>query len=266
MIDIDVAKIEQIIRHVAATEVIPRFNNLEKSEIRQKNPGDFVTVADEASERAFTKLLAEALPGSLVVGEEAVAKDISVLDQLKGDKPVWVIDPIDGTYNYSHNSKKFGILISLVQNGVTQYGWAFDAPGNRMAVAQRGAGTFLDGKRMKINCTATELKQLSGRGGGSAKMPVSPFKEIYNQRCSLHDFMDFITGAADFITHTPKVTPWDHAPTCLLAQEAGGYVAMNAEEIPYDPTLYGPALLLIAPDKAWWGKLFTVLHPQARRA
>jgi fructose-1,6-bisphosphatase/inositol monophosphatase family enzyme len=266
MKDIDSKKIEDIIRHVAATEVMPRFNNLQKSDIREKNPGDFVTVADEASERVFTKLLVEALPGSLVVGEEAVSKDISVLDRFKGDKPVWVIDPIDGTYNFSHGSKKFGILISLVQNGATQYGWAFDAPGNRMAVAQRGAGTFLDGKRMKVNCTATEFKQLCGRGGGLAKILQSPFKEIFNQRCSLHDFMDFITGATDFITHRPKVTPWDHAACCLLAEEAGGYVAMNETEIPYDPTLLGPAHLLIAPDKEWWQKLFPVVQPHARRA
>ena len=78
--------------------------------------------------------------------------------------------------------------------------------------------------------------------------------------------MDFITGAAEFITHKPKVTPWDHGACCLLAQEAGGYVAMNETEIPYDPTLYGPALLLVAPDKEWWHKLFPVLHPQVRRA
>ena len=266
MTDIDSSKIEQIIRHVAATEVMPRWKNLQKSDIREKGPGDLVTVADEASERLFTKLLVEALPGSLVVGEEAVAKDISVLDQFKGDKPVWVIDPIDGTYNFSHGKEKFGILLSLVQNGVTQYGWAFDAPGNRMAVAQRGAGTFLDGKRLKVTCEATSFKQLSGRGGGSAKMPISPFKEIFNQRCSLHDFMDFITGDADFITHTPKVTPWDHGVTCLLAAETGGYVAMNETESPYDPTLYGPARLLVAPDREWWQKLYPLLHPHAQRA
>lgn len=261
MINIDTAKIEQIIRHVAATEVMPRYNNLQKSEIRQKNPGDFVTVADEASERVFTQLLAEALPGSLVVGEEAVAKDISVLKRLKEGQPVWVIDPIDGTYNFSHGIEKFGILIALVQNSVTQYGWAFDAPGNRMAVAQRGAGTFLDGKRMQVSCTATKLSDLSGRGGGTARMPPSTFKEIYNQRCSLHDFMDFITGKADFITHVPKVTPWDHATGCLMAEEAGGYVAMNPDEVLYDPTLYGPALLLVAPDRERWQQLFPTLHP-----
>jgi len=265
MTDIDTAKIEAIIRHVAATEVMPRFNNLEKSDIREKGPGDLVTVADEASERVFTKLLAEALPGSLVVGEEAVSKDLSVLEKLKGDQPVWVIDPIDGTYNFSHGSKKFGILISLVQNGVTQYGWAFDAPGNRMAAGQRGAGAFLDGKRLKINCKATEMKQLVGRSSATMKSQASFFKELINQRCSLHDHMDFITGDADFVAHTPKVTPWDHAATSLLVQESGGYVAMNVEEIPYDPTLFGPALLLTAPDKTWWSKLFPVLYPQAKQ-
>lgn len=266
MTDIDTGKIEQIIRHVAATEVMPRFKNLQKADVREKGPGDLVTVADEASERAFEKLLAEALPGSLVVGEEAVSKDITVLDKLKGSQPVWVIDPIDGTHNFAHGNAKFGILISLVQNGITQYGWAFDVCGNRMAVAAQGMGTFLDGRRLKIACKATEMKQMAGRGGGSAKTLFSPFKEMFNQRCSLHDFMDFITGAADFITHAPKVTPWDHAAACLLAQEAGGYVAMNNVNTPYDPTLYGPALLLVAPDREWWEKLFPVLHPKARRA
>src|SRR5690242_20626479 len=110
---IDLEKVSAIIRHVSETEVMPRFNNLQKSEIREKHPGDFVTVADEASEREFTKLLSGLLPGSLVVGEEAVSKDLSVLEKLKDDKPVWVIDPIDGTYNFSHGRSKFGILIAL---------------------------------------------------------------------------------------------------------------------------------------------------------
>ena len=262
MIDIDSGKIEEVIRHVAATEVMPRFNNLQKSDIREKNPGDLVTVADESSERVFSKLLPEVLPGSLVVGEEAVSKDRSVIDKLKGDQPVWIIDPVDGTHNFAHGSKKFGILISLVQNGVTQFGWAFDAPGNRMAVAQRGAGTFLDGTRMKVSCAATEMGQLVGRGGGPYGAS-SFFKELVNQRCSLHDYMDLITGVANFVVHMPKVTPWDHAATNLLAAEAGAHVAMNQIDTPYDPTLLGPAFLLVAPDREWWQKLYPVLYPKA---
>jgi len=270
MINIDTDKVEAVIRRVAATEVMPRFNTLLKSEIREKKPGDFVTVADEASEKAFTILLQDIIPGSLVVGEEAVSKDISVLDKFKEDKPVWVIDPIDGTYNFSHGHSEFGILIALVQNGVTLYGWAFDAPGNRMARAEKGAGAFLDGRRLKIKCEVTEIKDMVGQGGGGSAVrfdPVRPFfKEIFNLRCALHDFMNFITGKSDFVVHLNKVTPWDHAAACLLAEEAGGTVTMNEDCIAYDPTRLGPAFLIAAPDMEWCRKLYPVLYPRLHKS
>ncbi len=264
MTDIDVTKVEEIIRRVAAETVMPRFNNMLESEIREKGPGDFVTIADEESEKTFSKLLPELLPGSLVVGEEAVAKDGTVVEKLKGEQPVWVIDPVDGTYNFSHGIRKFGILVSLVQNGETLYGWAFDAPGDRMAVAGRGAGTFLDGARVKTSCAAAEEKELRGRGSGFRG--AEHFKELVAQRCSLHDYMDFITGDADFVVHMPKVTPWDHGATNLIAAEAGGFVAMNDPDTLYDPTLYGWAFLLVAPDRDWWEKLSPLLYPAHLKA
>ena len=144
MIDIDVNKVANIIRHVSATEVMPRFKNLATGEIREKNPGDFVTIADEASEKALSAALRAYLPGSEVVGEEAVSKDAKELEKLKTNKAIWVIDPIDGTYNFAHNRSHFGILVSLVQNGVTQYGWVYDAPQDRMAIAIRGGGAPFD--------------------------------------------------------------------------------------------------------------------------
>ncbi len=266
---IDHKKVESVIRHVSETEVMPRFKNLAAGEIREKNPGDFVTVADEASEKKFSELLPELLPGSLVVGEEAVAKDLSVLERLKGDRPVWVIDPIDGTYNFAHGRSKFGILVSLVHKGVTEYGWAFDAPGNRMAVAKRGGGAFMDGEALKIADTKTEMSMLTGQGGGAQAWHFEPvaslFHKIVNVRCSLHDGLSFITGEADFVVHVNKVTPWDHSAVCLLAQEAGGYVALN-NGAPYDPALYGPAFMMMTPSRAWWEKLYPVLHPRLARA
>lgn len=268
MLEIDTKKIEDIIRHVAATEVMPRFKNLAAGDIREKNPGDFVTVADEASEKLFTKLLAEALPGSLVVGEEAVSKDLNVLKKFAEGKPVWVIDPIDGTYNFSHNRSQFGILIALVQDGVTQYGWAYDVPGDRMVSAKKGAGAFMDGKRLKIECKKTDMKEMIAQAGGAQAWhfePVSPFfKEVLNFRCALHDFMNFVTGGSDFVVHVNKATPWDHAANVLIAQEAGAYVVMNDNE-EYDPACYGPAFILAAPSKEWWEKLFPVLYPRVQK-
>jgi fructose-1,6-bisphosphatase/inositol monophosphatase family enzyme len=263
MSDIDPKKIDSIIRHVAATEVMPRFKNLHAGEFREKNPDDFVTIADELSEKALSRLLTEALPGSLVVGEEAVSADKSVLDRLKGDAPVWVIDPIDGTYNFLHGRSKFGILIALVQRGVTQYGWAYDVPGDRMAWAKLGGGAWLDGAQLKIACGKTDLSEMTGQGGGAQAWHFEPLKphirEMINVRCSLHDFMSFYAGTADFVLHTGKSTPWDQAAGCLIAEEAGGYVAIDGGA-PFDPTVIGSRFLIAAPTKEWWDKLYPVLH------
>lgn len=266
-VTVDIAKIEEIIRHVSATEVMPRFKNLAAGDIREKNPGDFVTVADEASEKMFTELLSAALPGSLVVGEEAVSKDPKVLEKFAEDKPVWVIDPIDGTYNFSHNRSKFGILIALVHRDTTIYGWAYDAPGDRMAHAEKGKGAYLNGKKFTTTCDKQDVKDMIGQGGGAQAWHFdalrASFKDIVNYRCSLHDFMDFYTGASDFVVHVNKTTPWDHAANVLIAQEAGRYVAMEGGK-PYHPSFYGENFMLAAPNENWWDKLYPVVLPVKR--
>lgn len=270
MKDIDTSKVEEIIRHVAATEVAPRFKNLLQSEIREKNPGDFVTVADEASEKLFAELLPDVLPDAEIVGEEAVAKDINVLEKLKGDAPVWVIDPIDGTYNFSHGRSKFGILIALVKGGVTQYGWAYDVPGNRMAAVQKGAGTFLDGARVSLTTQAKTPADITLQAGGAQAWhfdAVRPLlKNVINVRCSLHDCMGVLTGEADGIVHIGKATPWDHAAAVLMTTEAGFYTAHGPDGAAFDPTYYGPAFTLTAPDKSWWNELCPMLYPRLKRA
>lgn len=251
---IDSAKVEEIIRHVAATEIAPMFKNLATGDIREKNPGDFVTVADEASEKLFTQLLPDVLKDALIVGEESVAKDISVLDKLKSDKYVWVIDPIDGTYNFSHGRSMFGVLLALVKNGVTEYGWMYDIPQNRMAAGQRGAGAFLDGKRLPQK-TPRPMKDMVVQGGGAQAWhfdPIRPlFKDVVNVRCSLYDFMAYISGAADAVLHIGKTTPWDHAAGILLSQEVGGYSAFAPDEKPYDPARYAPAFTVTAMKENW---------------
>ena len=56
----------------------------------------------------LSRLLLEAYPGTLVVGEELVSRDPAALDALLGDTPVWVIDPVDGTLNFAAGNPVFG--------------------------------------------------------------------------------------------------------------------------------------------------------------
>lgn len=265
--DIDTTEIEKIIRHVAATEVMPRFRNLAEGEIREKNPGDFVTVADEASEKVLSAMLTEALPGSTVVGEEAVSKNPVVLDLLKGEDPVWVVDPIDGTYNFSHNRSKFGILVSLVHRGRTVYGFAYDAPGNRMAVASLGAGARIDGQKLSMRNHSNDLGDLVLQGGGAQAWhfdPVRPlFREVVNHRCSLHDFMDVYTGVSDCVVHIGRATPWDHAANVLIVDEAGGHTTVDGGK-PYDPAYFGKAYITVAASKSLCDDIYARTQPLLR--
>jgi fructose-1,6-bisphosphatase/inositol monophosphatase family enzyme len=269
--DIDTEKVAQIIRGVAETEVMPRFRNLAAGEIREKNPGDFVTVADEASEKALGAALSALLPGSLVVGEEAVSKNPAVLDRFGEDAPVWVIDPIDGTYNFAHGRSHFGILVALVQGGVTRYGWVFDAPGNRMAIAVKGGGATIDGRTARMRKDAQTPLEMSGMGGGAQAWHFAPVngvvKEVRNVRSSLHDFLTLAAGEADFVVHVSSVTPWDHAPTILLAEEAGAFVRVAGEEDrPVSPAvLRRKTMLIAAADPARWKMLETLFYPKLLR-
>jgi len=66
---VDPLRVAEIIRETAQEIILPRFQHLSASDIREKGPGDLVTIADTEAERALTRRFAELLPGSQVVGE-----------------------------------------------------------------------------------------------------------------------------------------------------------------------------------------------------
>ncbi len=71
----DLDRVARIIRETAASEILPRFRALAADEIREKRPGDLVTIADVESERRLVRCLTEAEPGTVALGEEGVAAD-----------------------------------------------------------------------------------------------------------------------------------------------------------------------------------------------
>jgi len=76
--------IAALIREVAQSEILPRFRTLAAGDIHEKRPGDFVTAADIAAERALARRLPEAVPGAVVLGEEAVHENPERMRLLRG--------------------------------------------------------------------------------------------------------------------------------------------------------------------------------------
>src|SRR5690349_15407064 len=111
-------RVEAVLREVAAELVLPRFQHLAEGDIHEKSPGDLVTVVDRETETALGGRLADLLPGSLIVGEEAVAADHLVLERIGDPGPVWVVDPIDGTGNFAAGREPFALMVALLRGGI----------------------------------------------------------------------------------------------------------------------------------------------------
>jgi fructose-1,6-bisphosphatase/inositol monophosphatase family enzyme len=116
-------KVAVLMREVAAQAVLPRYQRLIASEIREKAPGDLVTVADSDAERLLAARLVELIPGSAVVGEEAVYSDPSLMSHIAMDATVWLVDPVDGTGNFAGGREPFAMMVALLRAGRTEAAW-----------------------------------------------------------------------------------------------------------------------------------------------
>lgn len=254
----DPEKVAAILREVAASEVVPRFRSLSADDIREKEPGDLVTVADEAAERALTTRLTDLLPGSQVVGEEACAADPTVLTRIaSSDDPVWIIDPVDGTSNFARGNPVFGVLLALSVGGHTVAGWIYDPMADRMAVAEIGQGAWMAGERLR----AASGGDIGGlRGSLSTKFfPPDEKKRIeglrpqfgstYRLFCAAHEYLNLLTGKGQFALYN-RTMPWDHAAGALAYAEAGGHVA-KWDGSPYRPGDVQGGILLAADRRTW---------------
>ena len=254
----DLEKVAAIVREVAASEIVPRFRSLSKADIREKGPGDLVTVADEAAERALTARLTDLLPGSQVVGEEACAADPTVLSRISAnDDPVWIIDPVDGTGNFANGRPVFGVLLALSVGGRTVAGWIHDPMADRMAVAEIGQGAWMAGERLQA-LPGGQLESLRGSLSTKFFSPAEKkrieglrphFASTYRLFCAAHEYLNLLTGKGQFALYN-RTMPWDHAAGALAYAEAGGHVA-KWDGTPYHPGDISGGILLAADHPTW---------------
>ncbi len=265
---IESATVAALIRETAEAVILPRFRALAPEQIREKKPGDFVTVADTEAEEMLARLLTRALPGSVVCGEEGVARDSTVLATLGGAAPVWVIDPVDGTCNFAHGRPCFTVIVALVENGVTRAGWIHDPLSGATAHAALGGGAWIDGRRASVAAapplpaqTGSAYGQLAGRGAACKVLSAGgAVAGVRNTGCGGFDYILMARGETHF-KYSSASLPWDHAAGMLIMSEAGAF-ARFADGAPYD-VLRHASPLLIAPDEASWRELQRVLAGEA---
>lgn len=274
MIIPDTEQVARIIRAVAAAEIMPRFRQLANHEIAQKkSPGDLVTIADIESERRLTEELMSVAHDTVVVGEEGVDDDPSLLSALAGERPVWLVDPVDGTYNFVNGKDCFAVIVGYCRGGKTLAGWIFDPVNDRMAWAVAGKGAWLNGpkgtRRLQVAPTH-DVAHMTGSLGNRLAAQIRKKRQtgldpvpghIVRYGCTGLEYMDLARGFLDFAQYT-RLKPWDHAAGVLIHTEAGGHSCITDTDQPYRP---GPVIqkstILLARDKACWKDLRSALVP-----
>ncbi|MDQ0717325.1 fructose-1,6-bisphosphatase/inositol monophosphatase family enzyme [Streptomyces luteogriseus] len=223
--------VEEAIRKAAATEIMPRWRQLAAHEVDQKSgPHDLVTDADRMAELYLTEALAALLPGSVVVGEEAVHANPASYEAIRGDAPVWIVDPVDGTRQFVRGEAGFCTLVALAHRGTLLASWTYAPARDRLATAQRGKGALLDGERLFAGVpepgrdlrvatshpdytTDEEKHALLGlRADGVAPRPCGS---------AGLEYLAIARGESDAVAFSWEAA-WDHAAGLLLVEEAGG--------------------------------------------
>ncbi|MEM7075723.1 MAG: inositol monophosphatase [Pseudomonadota bacterium] len=264
--DTQQAAIVALVRRTAQAEILPRFRNLSSSEISSKSSADdLVTQADIAAEEMLTRDLQPLFPEALIVGEEAVSRDPALREHIARAELAFILDPVDGTWNFAHGLPLFGVIVAATRFGQPVFGLLYDPVSDdwiiaaedteaRLAGADRGArrvrasnGGPLDALSGYIHL---DLLPRSRQAEMAARFPH--FRRVTSLRCSCHEYRLLAQGAADFLI-SGTLNPWDHAAGTLIVQRAGGIVRM------LDGQDYSTALItghiLAAPDERTWTRL-----------
>ena len=268
MVRIDPNAVADIVKRICAEEMLPRFRRLADHEIREKSPGDPVTVVDEACEARLTDALTGLLPGSLVVGEEGTAADPSLLGRIAGDEPVWIIDPLDGTRNFSRGIDRFASIVALSVGGQTVFGCIHDPVRGITGLVERGQGAWIGDRRLAVGqavpADRTSMIVTESMWPRDRRPALERLKRVFGNRrgfaCAGLEYLHLADGASD-IAVPAKLMPWDHAAGVLMYLEAGGHPGMS------DNTAYVPTrtegVLILAPNPSVWRQVADLLDGSA---
>jgi fructose-1,6-bisphosphatase/inositol monophosphatase family enzyme len=260
-----------LLSETAKAEIMPRFRRLEKSSIRRKTSrDDVVTESDVAAERMIGEALRRRYPGALIVGEEAVSADRALLDGLADADLAFVVDPIDGTFNFASGLPLFCVMLAVTMKGETVAGIIHDPVGGDWVLAALGGGSFVRDAAGALTPIRVADPVPVGEMTGSlswqflAEPDRSRVAANYtrclapmNYRCVAHEYRLLAQGHADFGCYT-SLMPWDHLAGTLIHAEAGGHVA-KLDGSSYRAGDASEGRLLAAPDLDSWLELKRLL-------
>lgn len=245
-----------LLQDVAAEVINPRFRALADEQVTEKNPGDLVTIADHESEALITAALQAAYPDALVLGEEAMAADATLLDRFTAADHAFTVDPVDGTKNFVNGSPDHAVMVAEVRGGAVIRGWIWQPQLEASYVAELGAGAWHNGEPLHVTAATDAVPYRTARRAWVGRTLGDLGTLELTWACCGIDYPHLIAGDAQALVYSRSM-PWDHLPGSLILTEAGGVIGQH-DGSPMQPQRLAGGLVA-APDRATYDAVVAAL-------
>ncbi|RMH52647.1 MAG: inositol monophosphatase [Alphaproteobacteria bacterium] len=214
----------------AARALVRDFGEVENLQVSMKSAGDFVSKADIRAEQILREELLGARPAYGWLGEEG--------GETPGRDPTrrWIVDPLDGTSNFLHGIPHWAISVALEHKGEIVAGVVYDPAKDEMFTAEKGAGAWLNDRRIRASGRRDLIECLFATG-----VPFAASADLPSTLADLARLMPHCAGVRRFGSAALDLAwvaagrydgfwerglnRWDIAAGLLLVQEAGGLSA-----------------------------------------
>lgn len=252
-------KAEALIREASLIMLERDFVIKEKSSIV-----DLVTSADIAVQKFLEVGLTNILPGSIFLGEEGGAANLT-------SEYIWVVDPIDGTANFARDLELSVISVALLKGGRPYIGMIFNPYRDEFYYAKENEGAFCNEKRIHVSdrpfnksmfCSAMSLYEKK-----YAKACFNIIEKVYEESDDLrrlgtaaYELCCLAAGKVDLYFEI-RLSVWDYAAAFVLVREAGGYIEAMFDEL---PPLDKPAGVIGANTKENYEKIRKIVYNEVK--
>ncbi|HUA56871.1 MAG TPA: inositol monophosphatase family protein [Candidatus Sulfotelmatobacter sp.] len=201
--------------------------------VTEKGVLDLCTEADRAVERLLRTKLADHF-GDAMLGEEyGLGGTAGASGQLTGER-LWVVDPIDGTFNFVHGLPQWAVSIGFLDAGVPTLGVVYHVTADELFVARRGAGATVNGAPIQVSGMRHADRPLIELGW-SRRRSITPYLELIakliGEDCEFRRLGSAALGLAQVAAGRTDayvefhINAWDIAAGLVLVREAGGWTS-----------------------------------------
>jgi myo-inositol-1(or 4)-monophosphatase len=219
----------------ASRSLIRDFGEIENLQVSTKGPGDFVTSADRRTEKILIEELQKAHPEYGIITEET-----GIINK-SNTKNRWIIDPIDGTFNFMNGVPQFAISIGYEEENEIKCGVIFNPIMNEMFSAEKGNGAYLNNSRIRVSKKNKIKDALIVTGGPKAASKIKDkiFSEYINVSNNVSNVRKFGSAALDLAYVAcgrfdgywqRELNYWDIAAGIIILKEAGGFLDFFEED------------------------------------